>query len=74
MNIDPRGLSIKRWCDQMVLELSKFGAIPQLLDEDHWQDWAEHLALLQGLEDTPLPGAFNSFEEWAMAFNLSVPL
>lgn len=74
MNIDPRGLSIKRWCDQMVQELRQFGAIPTLLDEQQWREWGQQLLLFPGLQATPRPHGFQTFEEWAMAFNLAVPL
>lgn len=74
MNIDPRGLTPRRWCDQMVIELQHFGQVPALQDEAHWQEWVEQISGFQGLEDTPDPSGFEQFEEWAMAFNLAVPL
>lgn len=74
MNIDPRGMTASDWCQRMVPELRQFGLVPFLFDDAGWPQWVGQISIIEGLEDTPDPDGFQSFEEWAMSFNLVVPL
>jgi hypothetical protein len=66
---------MKRWCDAMVLQLSKFGTVPYL-QGDHWQPWAIATLNFTGLTkyNPPNPLLFADWQEWASRFNQAVQL
>lgn len=76
MNIDPRGLTIKEWCDYMVDELIAYGQAPVLQSETDWQLWGQHVSQLPGIaaKNPPDPRHFDNFYDWAERFNLTVLL
>lgn len=62
----PTGLSLADWSNQIVLDLSSYGAIGKLVDENAWQDWAAQLFLLTGLpQNMPQPYGFDNWLDWA---------
>lgn len=76
MTIDPRDMSVKEWCDYMVLELDVFGAAPILLDPDKWKDWARVVIEFPGVSKfgPPRPESFDDWRQWAIRFNQAVTL
>lgn len=77
MNIDPRGIPIREWCDSMVQELDGYGQVPELgEDESQWQVWAQNLMLLEKIAGNcpPNPMDYTDFYEWAQLFNMTVLL
>ena len=76
MNIDPRGMSIKTWCDWNVSAMAHYGQIPFLQDENKWKDWAMSVIKNPGIAglNPPDPRYFDNFLEWAERFNSAVPL
>ena len=75
MIIDPRNLTIKRWADQMVLELAKYGTIPQLTNEAYWREWSETLCAIPEIAgfNPPSHRLFSNFYSWAEQFIRVVP-
>jgi hypothetical protein len=76
MNINPRGLLVREWCDYMVDELIGFGQAPFLQDETEWQRWGQEICKLPGIAgyNPPDPMFFNNFYDWAERFNSAVLL
>lgn len=76
MNINPRGLEIKDWCDFMVDELVQFGQAPFLQDPNEWQQWGQQINKLPGVAafNPPDPRFFDNFYDWAERFNSAVLL
>lgn len=74
MIIDPRGLTVKEWCDYMVDELYQFGTIPTLQRERAWPQWAMAVIQLPGIAkfSPPDPRGFSTWLEWAERFNQTV--
>lgn len=70
MITDPRELTAKEWCDEMVDEFSDIGEIPFLESEDQWREWA--VALIRFPQITafspPDPNFFEDWQEWAIRF------
>lgn len=76
MNISPRGMTIKNWCDQNVLPLAQYGQIPFLQKEEDWQHWGVSVIKNPGVAafNPPDPRSFDDFYVWAERFNSTVPL
>lgn len=76
MNINPRDMLVKEWCDYMVDELLTYGQAPFLQDETEWQAWGQHICRLPGIAgfNPPDPRAYDNFYDWAERFNSAVPL
>lgn len=74
--IDPRHVSPQIWCDQMVLELDRFGTIPIIGIGVDWRDWANQVVQLSEISifDPPDPNLYkkDDFEGWAIDFNDSL--
>lgn len=60
----------------MVIELSKFGAVPVLTDPKAWQDWGRVVIEFPGISKfgPPQPRMFNDWQSWAIRFNQAVLL
>lgn len=73
--INPRHISMQRWCAAMVDELRAFGQVAPLAGED-WQAWSRQVLTLPGLAryNPPNPEGFDRFEDWADRFNGAVPV
>lgn len=76
MNINPRGLTVKEWCDYMVDELMQYGQAPVIQDETDWQEWGQQICKLPTIAgfNPPDPRFFNNFYDWAERFNSAVVL
>ncbi len=76
MNIYPRNLSVKTWCDFNVPLLARYGQVPFIEQEENWQAWAVAVCKNPGIAvlNPPNPLFFNDFYEWAERFNSAVPL
>lgn len=69
MIVDPRPMTVKQWTDQMTLQLSAFGSVGRLDDENDWQRWAENVILLVNLPSLNInPFLFSDWKEWAIRF------
>lgn len=76
MNINPRNLAVKEWCDYNVPLLARYGQVPFLQDEAGWQQWGVSICknpTIAGF-NPPNPMFFNNFYDWAEQFNSAVPL
>lgn len=69
--IDPRGISLREWCDFMVPNLEQFGNLARLDDDDMWREWAMQLLNLPRLSGSivPDPSDFDDWAEWATRLN-----
>lgn len=76
MNIFPRGMAVKEWCDQNVPLLAVYGQAPFLQEESEWQQWGMSVCKNPGVAkfNPPNPLFFDDFYEWAERFNSAVPL
>lgn len=76
MNIQPRNLSVKTWCDFNVPLLAQYGQVPFLKEEADWQEWGMAICKNPGIAafNPPDPRFFSDFYEWAERFNSAVPL
>lgn len=76
MNINPRDMPVKEWCDYMVDELLSYGQVPYLQDETEWQDWGQRICKLPGISgfNPPDPRFYDNFYDWAERFNSAVLL
>ena len=76
MNIDPRGMTLTDWCDNMSLVLDSMVIPEKLLHEDEWREWATNIIDTPNFEgqNVPNPYQFDDWREWAMRFNQVVDL
>lgn len=74
--IDPRGLSVRQWCDSTALDLSGLMTVPVLLKEEDWERWATTVSSSTEISvyHPPDPRGFKDWREWAMRFIQAVPL
>lgn len=66
------GYTVVEWTDYMGSELSQFGLIPRLMDEERWrEDWAAPVMGLAGIAafQPPDPYSFEDWRVWADGFN-----
>lgn len=63
-------IGLRDWADQVVLDLRQYGAIPQLDDEEKWQEWAISFCVISGIsqKNPPNPLYFSDWREWASRF------
>ena len=63
-------IGLRDWADQVVLDLRKYGALPQLDDEENWQEWAVMFCAISGIsqQNPPDPRYFSDWREWASRF------
>ncbi len=76
MNIDPRGMTVIDWTDNMGFVLDKM-VIPERLDDPtKWRGWATNILDTPSFEgqNAPDPYQFDDWMEWAMRFNQVVEL
>jgi hypothetical protein len=66
----PAIMGLRDWADCIVLDLSTYGPISRLDDEDKWQDWGLQFCAISGLsqKNIPTPFAFTDWREWAQRF------
>jgi hypothetical protein len=66
----PAIMGLRDWADCIVLDLSTYGPISRLDDEDKWQDWGLQFCAISGLsqKNVPTPFAFTDWREWAQRF------
>lgn len=73
IKIDPRGLSVREWCDRMVPNLASQVAPMKLDREEDWREWAIHVVQLLSRDlrgaTLPDPYQFTDWREWARRFN-----
>ena len=76
MNIFPRGMTIKEWCDQNVPLLARYGQVPFLQNENSWREWGMSVNTNPQVAafNPPDPSFFDDFYDWAERFNSAVPL
>lgn len=65
--INPHGMSVQDWTDQMALNVAYLGPLPQLLRERDWQDWGAALLSTAALGGAiiPSPYVYRTWQEWA---------
>ena len=70
MITQPAIMGLRDWADCIVLDLSTYGPISRLDDEDKWQDWGLQFCAISGLsqKNVPTPFAFTDWREWAQLF------
>ena len=70
MITQPAIMGLRAWADCIVLDLSTYGPISRLDDEDKWQDWGLQFCAISGLsqKNVPTPFAFTDWREWAQRF------
>ena len=63
-------IGLRDWADQIVLDLSIYGNMPQLDDETKWQEWAVSLCASADITSKNPPDAlsFSDWREWASRF------
>ena len=68
--IDPIGMSMRDWCDSMVIQLEPHSHSARL-DDGNWQQWAAWFTTAPNLSQNhaPSPYAFDDWREWAKSFN-----
>lgn len=71
--IDPRFETVTSWAQKTTPFLTGFGTIPKLLGDD-WRKWANYIVSLPLIAATnaPRPAGYDSWQKWALAFNLVV--
>jgi len=71
MNINPEGMSVIDWADNMAFALSGT-VIPARLDHpEKWREWAVNILRTPSIEgqNAPDPYQFENWRDWAMRFN-----
>lgn len=74
MIINTEGMTFDAWAIAVTQQLAMHGdAVPADTDED-WKEWAYKVLLLPfiGNQRAPRPGHFDSWRDWADAFNRAV--
>lgn len=68
--IDPRGLTVHRWCDLTAQNLAQYGNVPVLLSDGDWRLWAETVINIPQVAQLcpPDPRLFPDWGEWAARF------
>lgn len=76
MNIDPRGMTLTDWTDNMSFILDKMVLVERLDNEEEWREWATNIIDTPTFEgqNVPNPYQFDDWREWAMRFNQVVDL
>jgi len=66
----PFMIGLRDWADQIVLDLSTYGVLSRLDDEDKWQDWGLQFCAISGLsqKNVPNPFSYADWREWAQRF------
>ncbi len=74
--IDPRGLTVKKWCDATALDLSGLITVPILQRDEDWERWATAVSSSPELSvfHPPDPRYFSDWESWATRFVQAVSL
>ena len=64
---DPRGMTWHYWCSLMaeLFAANQLGIVP----EENWQQWANGIAGIGRFDGVPDSRGFNSWQDWAFAFN-----
>ena len=70
MITQPFMIGLRDWADQIVLDLSTYGVLSRLDDEDKWQDWGLQFCAISGLSQKNIPNPFSyaDWREWAQRF------
>jgi hypothetical protein len=73
IGINPRGMTMREWCDQMTPVLATSGVVPQLVFED-WKAWARTVVNLPKISSRqpPNPTHFQDWRAWAIRFNEAI--
>ncbi len=68
--INPIGMGMKDWCDQMTTNLAQYGAFRRLMDESEWGAWSLYVYpfLQKHKAQTPDPRGM-PWREWAVRVN-----
>ena len=66
--VDPRGMTLREWCDSVILAVGDAWSFGRLDDEAHWQEWAAGFVRAPGFasQAIPDPYGFKDWREWAM--------
>lgn len=65
MIVPPTNLTLRDWADQIVYDLSYFGVVARLDDED-WVTWGQGLRnSVAASEEIPDPANFTDWKPWA---------
>lgn len=67
---DPRGISLRDWADNVVLNFSGTGYVGQIDDNLRWQDWGAELILTVpeiASHSPPDPYSFSDWRAWGIA-------
>lgn len=70
MITQPAIMGLRDWADSIILDLSTYGALIRLDDEDKWQEWALQFCVISGLsqKNVPYPYDFADWRSWAQRF------
>ncbi len=70
MITQPAIMGLRDWADCIVYDLSTYGALARLDDEDKWQEWALQFCVISGLsqKNVPNPFDFTDWREWGQRF------
>lgn len=70
MITQPVIIGLRDWADCVVLDLSNYGALSRLDNEDKWQEWALQFCVISGLsqKNVPDPFAYTDWRTWAQRF------
>lgn len=68
--IDPRGLDLMSWADQVVPRVNAYGNIGRLERPEDWRAWALQIASLTEMQKqgVPSPNEFAEWQDWAYQF------
>lgn len=72
--IDPRGIEVVEWTNQMALELTGISLPPRLERPEDWQHWALYVIQSPKIAkvQAPDPRTYDDWREWAFRFNQAV--
>ena len=70
MITQPAIMGLRDWADCIVMDLSTYGALSRLDDEDKWKEWALQFCVISGLSQKNVPDPFDyiDWREWAQRF------
>lgn len=74
--IDPRGVEVMDWCNQMVQNLAPVMNAPRLLRPEDWEHWAMSVCSNPTIRQSqpPDPRGYSDWRVWAERFIQTVSL
>lgn len=65
MIINPVGMTVENWANQMGHLTGKLAPVAQLDNPTRWREWAYNLLLAIHQPNLPDPAHFEKWEDWA---------